>query len=113
MEIFSPLPDKLTPAPDTSNTVRVIGELCLKSPMNVVRVRAFPQDKPIDHSLLELDPAVENTNVLRRGHFQWLLLSRQAPECPALMLGRYTGLGVEEHMKLCLEIGGYGHGHYA
>jgi hypothetical protein len=50
MEIFFPLPDELTPMSDTSNTVSVIGELCRKSSVNVVRV--FLQDNSRDQSLL-------------------------------------------------------------
>jgi hypothetical protein len=57
MEIFSLLPEELTPASDTSNTVRFIGELRLKSPVNVVRI--FLKEKPNDHSLLVLHPTVK------------------------------------------------------
>jgi hypothetical protein len=53
------LHDELTPASDTLNTVSVFGELCLKSHVNVVRARIFPKEKPNDHSLSVLDPAVK------------------------------------------------------
>jgi hypothetical protein len=72
MEVFSPLSDQLTltlrPPSDTSNPVGVIGELCMKSPVNVVRVRVrvLLREKPSDHSLLILHPAVNNLNVQRR-----------------------------------------------
>jgi hypothetical protein len=59
MEVFSPLPDERTRASDTSNTVAVIGELCLKPPVNVVRIRVLVKEKPNEHSLLVLDPAVK------------------------------------------------------
>jgi hypothetical protein len=60
MEIFPPLPDELTPESDTSNTMSVIGELCAKTPVNVVCVRAFVKEKLNDHSSLILHPAVKN-----------------------------------------------------
>jgi hypothetical protein len=66
MEVFSPLPDELTPASDTSNAVGVIGELCLKPPVNLVRVRVLLKEKRNDHSLLGLHPAVKNLDVQRR-----------------------------------------------
>jgi hypothetical protein len=59
MELFSSLPDELTSASDTSNTVSTIGELCLKPAVNVVRVRVFLNETPNDHSLLVLHPAVK------------------------------------------------------
>jgi hypothetical protein len=65
MEAFSPLPDELTLASDTSNTVGGIGEPCLKPPVNVVCVRVLLEEKPNDHSLLVLHPAVKNLNVQR------------------------------------------------
>jgi hypothetical protein len=53
MEVFPPLPDELTltPASDTSNTAGVIGELCLKLPVNVVSVsvRVLLKEKLNDH----------------------------------------------------------------
>jgi hypothetical protein len=63
MEVFSPLPDELIPASDALNTVGVIGELCLKPPVNVVRVRVLLKEKPNDHSSLVLHPAVKNLNL--------------------------------------------------
>jgi hypothetical protein len=59
MEVFSPLPDELTSMSNTSNTVSIIGELCLKSPVNVVRIRVVLQEKSNDHSLLVLHPTVK------------------------------------------------------
>jgi hypothetical protein len=59
MDVFLPLPDELTPASDTSNTVSIIGELCLKSPMKVVCVRLFLREKPKDHLLLVFPPTGE------------------------------------------------------
>jgi hypothetical protein len=59
MEIFSPLSGELTAASDTSKNVSLIGELCLKPPVNVVRVRIFLKAKPNDHSLLALHPAAK------------------------------------------------------
>jgi hypothetical protein len=58
MEIFPPLPDKLAPACDTSDTASVIGELCLKHPVNVLPV--FLKEKSNDHSLPVLYPAVKS-----------------------------------------------------
>jgi hypothetical protein len=60
MEVFSPLSDELTPVSDTSNTVNLIGELCLKPPVNVTRGHVFLKEKPNDHSLCVLHPVVEN-----------------------------------------------------
>jgi hypothetical protein len=57
MEVFLPLPDERTPTFGTSKTVNVIGELGLKPPGNIVRVRIFVKEKPNDHSLLVLHPA--------------------------------------------------------
>jgi hypothetical protein len=57
MEIFSPLSGELTAASHTSNNGNVIGELCLKPPVNVIRV--LPKAKPNDHSLLALHPAAK------------------------------------------------------
>jgi hypothetical protein len=62
MEVFLPLPNELTPASDTLNTVSVIGELCLKPPVNVVGVRVFVKEKPNAHSLLGLHPVVKDLN---------------------------------------------------
>jgi hypothetical protein len=75
MEVFSPLSDELTPAYDTSNTVSVIGELCLKSPVHVARVHVLLKEKPNDHSLLILHPAVKKLNVQRSSHFSGSPLS--------------------------------------
>jgi hypothetical protein len=62
------LPDELTPADETSNTVGVIGQLCLKLHATVVRVRVrvLLKEKPNDHSLLVLYPAVKNLEAQRR-----------------------------------------------
>jgi hypothetical protein len=76
MEVFSPLSDELTPTSDTSNTEGVIGELCLKSPLNVVRIYILLKEKPNDHSLLIIHPAVKNLNVQRFHHFLGSLLYR-------------------------------------
>jgi hypothetical protein len=65
MKVFSPLPDELTPASDTLNIVGVIGELCLKPPVNVVPVRVLLKEKPNNHSLLGLHPAVKNLDEQR------------------------------------------------
>jgi hypothetical protein len=67
--VFSHLPDELTHASDTSNTVCMI-KLCLKPPLNVIRVRVFLKEKPNDHSLLALHPAVKNLNTQRDEHFK-------------------------------------------
>jgi hypothetical protein len=67
MEIFSTLPDELTliSAAYTSNNVGVIGELCLKPPVNVLCVRVSLKGKPNDHSLLVFYPAVKNLDLQR------------------------------------------------
>jgi hypothetical protein len=65
MDIFSPLPDELTSTFDTSNIVNVIGELWPKSHVTVVRVGMFPKEKPNDHSLPVLHPALSNLNIQR------------------------------------------------
>jgi hypothetical protein len=65
MEVISPLPDEQTPASDTSNTVGIIGELFLKPPLNIIRVRLFLREKSNDHSLLVLHPAVKSFNAQR------------------------------------------------
>jgi hypothetical protein len=65
MDIFSPLPDELTPASDNLNTVSVTRELCLKPPMNVARVCVLSKEKLNDHSLLVLHPAVKFLNAQR------------------------------------------------
>jgi hypothetical protein len=83
MEVFSPLPDELTPAPDTSNPVRVIGELCLKPHMNVVRFRVCLKEKSNDHLLLILHPGVKNPKVQRRYYFYGSLLSRIEARMPS------------------------------
>jgi hypothetical protein len=75
MEVFSPLPDELTPASDISNTLAVIGKLFLKPRVNIVRVRVLLKEKPNDHSLVLLHPAVKNVNVERCSHFSGSLLS--------------------------------------
>jgi hypothetical protein len=49
----------LTPAYGTSKTGVAIGEPCLKPPVNVVWARVFRKEKPNDHSLLVLHPAVK------------------------------------------------------
>jgi hypothetical protein len=64
-EVLSPLSDQLTPVPDTSNTVTIIREPCLKSPVNVVCVRALLKEKPNGHALQLFQPAVKNQNVQR------------------------------------------------
>jgi hypothetical protein len=66
MDLFSPLLDELTPAFDSSNTVSIIGELCLKPPVNVVRVRVSLKKKSNDHSSLGLHQAVKNRKAQRR-----------------------------------------------
>jgi hypothetical protein len=63
MGFFSPLPDELTLASDTSNAVSIIGELCLKPFMNIVRVHIFVKKTLNDHSSLAPHPAVNNPNV--------------------------------------------------
>jgi hypothetical protein len=57
MEVFSRLPDELQPAYNTSDTVGMIDELCLKPALNVVRLCVFFQEKPSNHLLLVLSPA--------------------------------------------------------
>jgi hypothetical protein len=47
------------PAPDTSNTANLIGELHLKPAVNVVRVRVFLTEKPDGHPLFVFDPAAK------------------------------------------------------
>jgi hypothetical protein len=66
MGIFSPLPEELTRASETSNTGSIIDKLSLKPPVNSVRVRVFLKEKMNDHSLLVLQPGVKNPNVERR-----------------------------------------------
>jgi hypothetical protein len=75
-EVFSPLPDELTPVSDTPNTGSVIGELDLKFPANVVGIRVFLKEKPNDHSLLGLHSTVKNLNVQKHESFQGSLFSR-------------------------------------
>jgi hypothetical protein len=75
MEIFSPLPNELTPTPDTSNTLSVIGELRLKPPLNVVRVRVFLQEKTNDRLLVVLHAGAKIPNIHRCSHLSGLLLS--------------------------------------
>jgi hypothetical protein len=55
----------LTPVSDISNTVSVIGELFLKPPLNIVRVRVFLHDKLNDQVLLVLSLAAKNLKVQR------------------------------------------------
>jgi hypothetical protein len=71
MEVFSPLPDELILTSDTSNSGGIIGELCLKPPVNIVRVRVrgLLKEKLNDHPLLVLHPAVKNLEVQKRQHF--------------------------------------------
>jgi hypothetical protein len=57
MDVFSSLPDELTSSSHASNTVSVIGELCLKSLVNAVRVCL--QEKPNRRSLLRLHSAMK------------------------------------------------------
>jgi hypothetical protein len=59
MDVFSLLPDELTPTSDTLNAVSVVGELCLKPLVNAVRVRVCLQEKPKDHSLLGFHSGVK------------------------------------------------------
>jgi hypothetical protein len=75
MEVFSPLPDELTPASDTSNTRSVISELCLKPPVNIFRVCVLLEEKLNGHSLLMLHPAAKNLSIQRYEHFEGSLLS--------------------------------------
>jgi hypothetical protein len=104
MEIFSPVHDELIPTSDTSTPVLVIGELHLKPPVNVVGVCAFLQQKPNDHPLFVLHPAVKNLNVPRHSHDSGSLLSRC--KSPALVFGRHTVLAVKYCMRVCLEVSG-------
>jgi hypothetical protein len=69
MAIFSPLADELRPTSDTSNTVSAIGELRLKSSVNLVPGGILLQEKSNDHSLLVLHPAGKPLNVRRRLRF--------------------------------------------
>jgi hypothetical protein len=55
--------------------VGVIGELCLKLPVNVVHVCVLVKEKPNDHSLLALHPAVRNLNIPGRYYCSGSLLS--------------------------------------
>jgi hypothetical protein len=66
MGVFSLSIDELRLASDTSNIISVIGELCLKISVNVVRICVFLQEKANDYSLLPLHPAVKILNVQRR-----------------------------------------------
>jgi hypothetical protein len=59
MGVFSSFSDELAPVSDSSNSVTIIGELCLKPPLNAVRVCIFLEEKLNDHSLLVLHPAVK------------------------------------------------------
>jgi hypothetical protein len=44
MQIFLLFSDELTPVSDTSNTVSVTSELCLKPSVNAIGVRVFVQE---------------------------------------------------------------------
>jgi hypothetical protein len=90
MEAFSPLPDELTPASDTSNTVKFINELCLKLSVNVVRVRVFLKEKPNDHSLVGRHPKVKNLNIEELSIFEERCSLDGGPGCLAMVLGRST-----------------------
>jgi hypothetical protein len=105
MEVFSPLRDMPTSAYDTSNTINVIGELFLKPLANPVRVSVFPKKKPNNRSLFGLHPAVKNLNIQRHQHFfRIAALSRRGRGCPALVFEMYTGLAIQQCMKLCSEV---------
>jgi hypothetical protein len=69
MKVFSPLPDELKPAPDTSNLGSIIGKLSLKPLVNVIGVLIFLKEKPNDRSLLVLHPAMKNINMQECQHF--------------------------------------------
>jgi hypothetical protein len=112
MEGFLPLLDELTPAFDTLNNVRVINELDLKSPVNVVRVPVFVNEKPNDHSLLGLHPAMKNRSIQKRSHFRDRCSLEARAGGRTLVLGRYTVSTIQQRMKLDLEVGGYAPGHY-
>jgi hypothetical protein len=54
MHKFAPLPNRLTPTLDASETVGFIPELCEESHVNIVCIDAFLEEKANNHSLLEV-----------------------------------------------------------
>jgi hypothetical protein len=75
MNVFSALSNELTPVSNTPNNISVIGELCLKPPVNVVRIRVFVKEKSNGRVLLAVHPAMKNLNVQRNSYCQGWLLS--------------------------------------